>query len=282
MQTSYTQDPAVAYAGMPADDGFKDDLSTVVADTAGIDPGLVVVRGLEGDKTSRLIPAVAADVDGIIATPVAASAGAPVVVAAGDPEVDGALGAGPYILPKKITVALNSHANWDASTGSITYEDQDGVQQTEALAIPDAGNVTLTTTGFARRFVSITIPIQAGTAATFTMGVSAAASVGGGDVLGVSVRTHKARSDFSASDAQKYLDEEVMPVRRKGRVWVTVENAFEAGDMPLVRGIAAGAEKLGAIRVGDTDSGDCFPWTRARLLTSGSAGALGLLEINVL
>ena len=68
-----------------------------------------------------------------------------------------------------------------------------------------------------------------------------------------------------------------------GRIFVEVENTFRAGDVAMVRLVAAGAERLGAIRANDTDSGDCAPMRRARFLTSGAgaSGELGLLEIDL-
>jgi len=276
MQTTYSQDPTAAYPGMPADTGFKDDISCVVEETNGIEPGLVVMRGTGGDKTARLPPAVAADADSL-KTNIGTTAGVQTFTGA---DFEGAIGTGLISPPAKIDFILDSHTDWDATTATLIYEDENGVQQTESLSIPDGGNTTLTSTGYASRVVSLSIPAQTSTGGTATLGTSASVSLDGGDVLGVSVRTHKARQDFSSSDAENYEDEAAMPVRRKGRIYVEVENAFAAGDYPLVRVVAAGAEKLGAIRVGDTDGGDCVVWTKARLLTSGSAGALGLLEIN--
>lgn len=276
MQTTYTQDPALSYPGTPADTGFKDDVSTVVEELLGIEPGLVVVRGTGGDITARKIPDASADLDAIKTNGVTAASQQ--VINPGD--CDGVDGAGPYVLPARLAMVLDSDADWNATSASLVYEDENGVQQTEALAIPDGGNATLTSVGYARRFVSLTIPAQAGAGGSYTLGRAAEVTLDGGDVLGVSIRTHKARQDGAIENAENYEDEDQMPVRRKGRIFVTVENAFEAGDRPLVRCIASGAEQLGAIRVGDNDSGDCFPWSGARLLTSGSAGAIGVLEVN--
>lgn len=280
MQLNYTQDPAVGFPGQPADDGFKDDGRAVVEETNGIEPGLVVMRGTGGAKTARLPPAVAADVDAIIAT-FATSGAEQVLDTAG--ELDGVIGLGQISPPSRIDFALNSSADWDATTMVVVYKDENGVERTENLSIPDGGNTTLTTTGFAKYVKSVTVPAQSGAGGSMTAGVGAAANrtLDGGDVLGVSVRRHKARLDFSAVDAELHEDESVMGVRRKGRILVTVENAFEAGDHPLVRVVADGAEKRGAIRVGDSDSGDCIPWTKARLMSTGGAGEVGVLEVNL-
>lgn len=280
-QLSYSQNPAKAYPGMPADNGFKDDVSCVVEETNGIEPGLVVMRGTGGDKTVRLPPAATADVDAIAAT-IGSTAGEQVLDTGG--ELDGVIGLGLISPPSRIDLILDSHVDWDATSATLVYEDENGVEQTETLSIPNGGNATVSSVGYASRVVSLTIPAQSGTGGTATLGIQGAAgrSLGGGDVMGVSLRTHKTRADLSAADNELYEDEDVLPVRRQGRIFVTVENAFAAGDRPLVRLVAAGAEKLGAIRVGDNDGGDCAPWPNARLLTSGSAGAIGVLEIKQL
>ncbi len=164
MQTSYTQDPAVAFPGQPADIGFKDDISTIVEEASGIAPGLVVVRGTDPDRQA----------------------------------------------------ALPSAAFTDA------------------------------------------------------------------EVLGVSLRTHKARSDGAVADNENYEDESRMPVRRRGRVWVVVENAFTAGASIFGRHTAgAGGSVIGRVRVTDNDTNTCSAVAGARLVTSGGAGELGLLELNL-
>ena len=281
MQLTYSQDPSAAYPGTPADDGFKDDVRFVVEETNGIEPGLVVMRGTGGAKTARLPPAVAADVDAI-ATTTATAASPQTLDDSG--ELDGTIGLGLISPPSKISLIMDSDTDWDATTATIVYRDENGVQQTESLAIPDGGNATVKTVGYASYVESLVIPAQTGTGGSFTVGIGGVddRTLAGGDVLGVAVRQHKARLDNSASDAELHEDESVMPVRRKGRIWVTVENAFAAGDRPLVRVVATGSEDLGAIRVDDDDSNDCIPWSGARLMSSGSAGELGLLEVNVL
>src|SRR5688500_5297032 len=46
------------------------------------------------------------------------------------------------------------------------------------------------------------------------------------EVLGISVRTHHARLDLSATGTENYENESSIPVRRKGRIWVEIEDAF--------------------------------------------------------
>jgi hypothetical protein len=278
MQLVYTQDPVAAYPGMPADLGFKDDVSAVCEETLGIDPGLVVVRGLGGDMTARLPPTPVVDVDAI-KTNIGSTAGVQNLTVA---DFNGVIGAGRIYPPQRIELVLSSHADWNATNATLGYEDENGILRSETLAIPDNGNATVRSVGFASRVMTLSIPAQAGAGGTATLGISALATIDGGDTIGLAMRTQKARRDGSASDTEMHLDEESMLVRRQGRAYVIVENAFSAGDMPYVRLIAAGAEQRGAIRVGDTDGGDCVPWTRARLLNSGSAGGIGVLDIRML
>src|SRR5688572_4135058 len=164
MQTTFAANPAVAYPGMPVDTGFTDDISAIVGTSAGIEPGLFVVRGGAGGERPPI---------GVVPAAIAATS-----------------------------------------------------------------------------------------------------------VLGVVLRTQKTRLDLSASGNEVYENQSSIPVRRKGRVWVVVENTFTAGANVYVRTVAAGAEKLGAVRT-DTDSGDAVLLAGARLMTSGGAGELGILELNL-
>lgn len=54
MQTTYSAEPDIGFPGQPADTGFKDDISRMVEETDGIEPGLVVLRGTDPDTQARL------------------------------------------------------------------------------------------------------------------------------------------------------------------------------------------------------------------------------------
>lgn len=283
-QSTFSANPAVALPGMPADVGLTDDISTIVGEAAGIEPGLFVVRGGTGDERPPIaaLPggtggAIAADVDAIVTTHATAASIQTLTVA----DANGAVGDDEISPPKKLAFVLSSHANWDATTAVITYEDENGIQQSENLAIPDTGGVTLTTTGYASRFISLVIPAQSGTGGSYTVGTAASATLAGSEVMGVSVRTHHARLDLASSGTDTYEDETSMPVRRQGRIWMVIENAFKAGDRVFARAVATGAEKLGAARVADTDSGDAIAVPGASMFTSGDAGALGIVELDM-
>ncbi len=282
MQTAYTANPAKAFPGMPADTGIKDDVSAACDESGGTEPGLCVLRyPSNGDYAVRLPLNTGVDVDAI-KTNIGSTAGIQSFTTA---DFNGVIGAGLISPAAKIDLVLSSHADWNATSATITYEDEHGVTRTETLSIPDNGNSTVSTTGYATRVLTLSIPAQAGTGGTATLGVSATRSFGlhqaAAEVLGFAVRTHKTRNDGSTSNNEVYLVDEVLPVRRKGRLWVTVENAFAAGDRVFVRAIAGVGEKLGAVRVSNSDSGDCIELPGARLMNSGSASGLGLLELNL-
>jgi hypothetical protein len=279
-QTSFTADPAKAYPGLLADEAFNEIVSTVVdhgTPGSSIEPGLLVMRTSGGDRAVSTPAAVAADDDAILVA-LATSASQQVL----DTEADGVIALGRISPPRKITITRSSHANQDAVTAVLAGLDENGLPVTENIAFADVGGEVLTSTLFYSYFTSLTIPAQGGTGGTTAIGVAGVSGVSleGGDVMGVSVRTQKGLITPSSSNNENYEDSDQMPVLRKGRIFVTVENAFRAGDVVLVRLVAAGAEALGGFRVQTTDSGDAAPCKRARLISSGSAGELGVLEVD--
>lgn len=277
-QTSFTAAPSIATPGMLADCSWNEMINTVV-DRSGstVPPGVVVLRTSGGDFSASPVPstAIVADDDAIL-TALATAASTQTL----DTEADGVVALGRISPPRKITVTRSSHANQDAVSAVLTYIDKDGIVRTQTLAFADVGGDTFTSTYEASYFVSLVIPAQAGTGGTTKIGLDTNVSLDGGDVLGVSVHTHKALISPSSSDNENYEDEDVMPVLTRGRIYVKCETSFRAGDVPYVRLIAAGAEVYGAIRAHDSDAGDAFPWTKARIITSGSANGFALLEIN--
>lgn len=73
----------------------------------------------------------------------------------------------------------------------------------------------------------------------------------------------------------------VLNVLRKGRIWVTVEDAVVPGDRLWVRGVAGGdPEFLGGVLPADdsTDTVDCTG--QGQFLTAAAAGALAVLEVD--
>lgn len=275
-QTTYTEAPERAYPGDLADDGAHD-IETVIVDEAdGIAPGLVVLRTPNGDRAAGFPASIAADADAI-KTNIGSTAGSQALDA---DDFNGVIGSGRIFPPSTIALALSLHADWNATTATLEGLDENGLPVSESLSIPDGGNATVTSENYYSRVTGLTIPAQAGTGGTAQLGTTADRTLDGGDVLGVSVRTHKALAAQSLNSNEVYEDEDPMPVLRQGRINVTVENAFRAGDRVLVRLVAGVGETLGAVRVHDTDGGDCVPWGHARLLNSGGAGELGRLDVR--
>ena len=146
-------------------------------------PYTVELDGLEATYTSDATATVAeictglvaalaalADVDAILATGGASSASPQTLSGA---SLDGVLGYRALSPSRRITLVLSNHADWDATTATITGKDANGDTITEDLTIPNGGNATLTTTKLFARVTSVTIPAQSGTGGTFTVGVAA-------------------------------------------------------------------------------------------------------------
>jgi hypothetical protein len=269
-QTSVLSNPEHAYPGLVTGDLHTFRLGSTIVDSpsAEIEPGKPVFRTTSGDRCASLPAAMVADPDAI-KTNIGSTAGIQNLTTA---DFNGVIGAGELPLPAKVVLVLSNHANWDATTAVLSGLDENGIPVSENLSIPDTGNTTLTSTKYYSRVTGLTIPAQSGTSGTATLGYAADFTLDGGQFLGLSVRTAKTRYDHAATNAENYTDEEEMPVLEEGDMFVTVENAGRAGDVLHVRLIAAGAEKIGAFRAHDTDSGDCVPLRRLRLLESCSAG----------
>ncbi len=113
-----------------------------------------------------------ASVNAILATGGASSASLQTLLAA---SFNGTIGAGIMSPPRQPEMVFSSHANWDATTATITGTDVNGATITDTFAIPDGGNATvLGTSGrYFATIVSIAIPAQSGASGTFTVGFTA-------------------------------------------------------------------------------------------------------------
>jgi len=98
--------------------------------------------------------------------------------------------------------------------------------------------------------------------------------------LGVAVRTQALEQAVLNANNVGYPLASAMSVVRRGRIWVTVEDAVIAGGQAFVRAVAGAGEQVGAFRsdVDGTDAG-ALPGTRYKL--SAGAGELTILEINL-
>ena len=77
-----------------------------------------------------------------------------------------------------------------------------------------------------------------------------------------------------------YADGDPMPVIKKGRVWVPVEDAVTSESQAFVRFVADGAEQLGAFR-SDVDGADAVALPGSKFVSDSEAGGLALLDLNL-
>lgn len=238
-QTSYGLVPAIGRGGMVADGATMQDVISTVAEGA-VALGCAVLKGTAA-RQGKPIAAVAASTTSILdASPGGAtSASAQTVSGAA---FDGTIGQGRIVPAQQITLTASSHANWDASVITFYGEDCDGREISEDVLMPDAGAVTIKTKQAFGKLLSVYIPVQGGTAGTFTIGTSPdAAEFSRRDVLGMSIW----QSAHEPYTADGYLDKEEMPVLRKGRGYVVVEDAVANGDAVYVRIVVSGADACG-------------------------------------
>lgn len=93
--------------------------------------------------------------------------------------LDGATGGAAMSTPRKITFTFSSHADWDASSITLTGLDGNGASQSETITVPNGGNATVTSTKKYLQVTSIAIPAQSGTGGTLTVGVAAPVTASG-------------------------------------------------------------------------------------------------------
>lgn len=281
-QTSVSTNPAIAKEGLLYDAQHAPDalVTALVDETNGIPPGRLVIRSSGGDWSGSLPGASAADPDGLIAT-IGSTGGIQTFDTA--MEFDGVLGLGEFFPAAKVDLVLSSHADWNATTATLTYIDEHGIKRTESLSIPDAGNATVSSVGYARRVISLVIPAQGGTGGTATLGVQGP----GGRLLapyglmGVSAFVHKTLRTPSSSNNEVFENDTEMPVLRKGRIWVVSEDACTPKDAVYVRcASGSGGSVLGKFRT-DDDSNTAMPIPGAKWLSTAAAAGFALLEVNL-
>jgi hypothetical protein len=177
---------------------------------------------------------------------------------------------------RKLTFTLSSHADFNAVVAVVTYLDQGGRQVSENVNLPDAGNATVTTTGFVSKLISVVIPAQGGTGGSYTIGIAALAALTLADYVGVAIRI-RGKHTLATSDLYRamggstsnlvtadYIDNETVRLLETGDIAVYSEEAVADRDPVYVR-IAAGAggSVLGAYRNdADTASAVLVPGAR--------------------
>lgn len=277
MQTSYSENPAVAVPGMLADSSNRRVVSAIVeqaSSPAGIEPGLVVVKGSSGFNPLQVrvpLAPVAVDTDAIKLS--IATVGAPVTYSGAD--FNGVVGEGNFDPPQYGTATFSAHADVNAGTLTWVYENGEGEQVTDVLTIADGpSGQTLRTTQPLARSISTTISTMGGTGGAVMFGVAADGGLNDQETVGIAVH------DDTLGGDDIHDHETDIPVLRNGVIWCTIEDAFVYGDPVYVRHVATGGEKRGAIRTAP-DGTDCYLLEGARIISEGGAGDLGMVEINL-
>lgn len=268
VQTSYSNTRDLAVAGMPADNEGAVDRSVIVE--SAIAAGLLVVQGTTTKTEGAPPSAPSAAATAIVSTPVATAIAAQTVSGA---SLDGAVGQGLISPPKNITLTLTSHADFDATTAVVTGEDEEGQVIEEDFAIPNGGNATVTGSKIFAKITSVYIPAQSGAGGAVTVGTGVKLGAIDGIVHGVSL--------YDASrEPGTYAVDYVMPVRRKGAVWVYAETAVNPSLPVYARFVAGGGETLGRFR-STVDSTDLGRLRKARWLDTTSAEGFARLALDL-
>lgn len=111
-----------------------------------------------------------ADVDAIIATGGASTAGVQSLTATA---FNGVVGAAAMSPARALSFTFSSHTDWDATTITVTGTDVDGNTITDTFAVPNGGSATVAGTKHFRTVTGVSIPAQTGTGGTYTMGTRA-------------------------------------------------------------------------------------------------------------
>ena len=256
IQTRLLEGPAIAGYG-----AFRVPVIGAPGDTSTADPGTVY-------QTPD--PVSAADVDAIITAYTTSTA----IQTFSGTDLNGAVGQGEMLPPRKLTMVASNHADFNATDITFVYINDQGQQVTELVALADGGNETITTLGYARRVVSISIPAQAGTGGTATFGIAVLdGTVNLADFEGIAIYD-ASKEPFSST--YHYGPQSVLPLLYKGAIWVITEDACAAGAGAFVR--VGGTGILGAIR-SDVDTSAAVAITNSRFVRTSAAGGLNLVEL---
>ena len=270
-QTSVTVDPAVGRKGQLADPSLSVKDSFLAE--GHLTFGLLVQNGTAEDQVVPVAALPANDVNSIVSTAVATAASAQTIEGA---QLDGVIGAGRIIPAQLITVALSSHADFDVGVAQVIGEGPDGSRQVEILAIPDAGNVTLTTSMVFSRLDKIEFPAGADVNGGITVGTNIAQMVlSPVDYPGFALYDPMLEPYAAATEIE---DERDVSILSFGRVLVVVESTTAAGDPCFVRMLEASADLRGQVR--GTPAANFFRLEGARFKKGAATDGLAILEMG--
>lgn len=287
MQLAYSENPAIGRRGMLADLGPHYTKSKIASGKVRAGYGVFRTPGY-GDAGSTNLdpgqvynipsPGVAADVDAIGTGAVVKSAASNQTLLAA--VMDGVVAGADMSPARKLTLICDASTDWDATTGVITFINQDGNTVQENLAI--ATSASLTTTGYARRFVSLYIPAQTGAGGTATLGVAVLDTVTAADFVGVcqyEAGKEPAETDATATPAE-YADGATLPILDEGQIYVTTEEACDPTSTVYVRiGAGSGGSQMGAFRA-SADSATAVALSNCRYARVSGVGGLNVLEVR--
>jgi hypothetical protein len=299
MQLSYSLAPAQLLLGALADSRTFHHCKSRIS-TTSVKAGLGVFRvpsfGLQGSSNGidpGQIWQVPNPLTAASATAILASGGASAAsIQTIDTEANGTYATATLTPARQLTLVLSSHTDWDATTAVIRFYNQTGVLVSENLAIPNGGNVTVTTTGFASKFVDLTIPAQTGTGGTYTIGVAALdSSITLADFEGVAIRepakvpagsvpvaAYPGQPMGTYSADYHFAAQEAVGVLLKGAIVVSIEGTPSEGGDVFVRTVSgSGGSVIGTFRA-DADTSTAVQVTGARFGLVDTTNLLAVVE----
>lgn len=190
---------------------------------ATITPGDSVFQSTTDELVTTAVVAThapATDDDAIIATPLAASATLIVTAVAAGFDGTGDGGSGALFSngrSRNLRYVLANSANFDVTGEIAVWGRLNNRRVFESVQTPDAGNTTLTGLIYFDQVEQVQMSVQAGVAATLVLGVGVQYGPNR-TLLGVAVAKH-------GSETTTYAAGDTVPVLRKGRIWVSPEDA---------------------------------------------------------
>lgn len=271
VQTSYTDKAPTARKGQFYDEDAPRDVEACHANGTPRVGNLVLLTGptagaLEAAEAAPLA-AIAVDADDILAATATAGTALSITTASTPALNDG------YLNPaRRITAVLNSHADWNATKMRVYGYDWQGNAVKEEIAVPDAGNTTITSHGFFSRVTKVELDAQGGTGGSFTMGYTADEGIYAPGSVGIAVRD-TAREPLDSNDA--FADNDRMDVLKTGRIYVAVEAAVTTKGAPaFLRTAASGGDVMGQWRSTPATGFTRQPWARFDQLSDSDSIAV--------
>jgi hypothetical protein len=271
-QTSFSNALTAGRAGLLVD-SFPSRVVSKIAEDA-VRNGLLCQFGTSmasgvSPGECKLVAELTADVNDLLAA-TATAATALSITSASTPALSTSL----MSPARRVTATLNSHADWNATSMRVYGEDAYGNAIRDEIAIPDAGNATVTSHMYFRRVTKVELDAQGGTNGSFTMGWSADDALFTRRESGVVVY-NPAHGPYTSDDGYTALDS--VGVMIQGRIWVPVEGAVSDGAPAYVRTATATTNIRGQWAGAPAANFAAYPNAFFRSATSGAG--LAILEL---